>query len=113
MACHLGTDMVKKVGPNLLDVGWRVDPSFIKEFIVNPMGMDPGTQMPSLLKDLPKAKRDEVADALTHFLVSLSAKEFVPDVAKAEEYAVGENLFHKIGCLSCHESGQGVWCMYQ
>ena len=100
--------MVKKVGPNLLDVGWRVDPSFIKEFIVNPMGMDPGTQMPSLLKDLPKAKRDEVADALTHFLVSLSAKEFVPDVAKAEEYAVGENLFHKIGCLSCHESEQGA-----
>ena len=108
MACHLGADTVKKVGPNLLDVGWRVDPSFIKEFIVNPMGMDPGTQMPSLLKDLPEAKRDEVADALTHFLVSLSAKEFVPGVAKAEEYPVGKNLFHKIGCLSCHGSEQGV-----
>ena len=108
MACHLGADTVKKVGPNLLDVGWRVDPSFIKEFIVNPMGMDPGTQMPSLLKDLPEAKRDEVADALTHFLVSLSAKEFVPGVAKAEEYLVGKNLFHKIGCLSCHGSEQGV-----
>ena len=108
MACHLGADTVKKVGPNLLDVGRRVDPSFIKEFIVNPMGMDPGTQMPSLLEDLPKAKRDEVADALTHFLVSLSANEFVPGVAKAEEYPVGKNLFHKIGCLSCHGSEQGV-----
>ena len=107
-ACHLGADTVKKVGPNLLDVGRRVDPSFIKEFIVNPMGMDPGTQMPSLLEDLPKAKRDEVADALTHFLVSLSANEFVPGVAKAEEYPVGKNLFHKIGCLSCHGSEQGV-----
>ena len=108
VACHPGTDMVKKVGPNLLDVGWGVDPSFIKEFIVNPMGMDPGTQMPSLLKDLPEAKRDEVAEALTHFLVSLSAKEFVPGVAKAAEYAVGKKLFHKIGCLSCHESERGV-----
>ena len=108
VACHLGADTVKKVGPNLLDVGRRVDPSFIKEFIVNPMGMDPGTQMPSLLEDLPKAKRDEVAGALTHFLVSLSANEFVPGVAKAEEYPVGKNLFHKIGCLSCHGSEQGV-----
>ena len=39
VACHLGADTVKKVGPNLLDVGRRVDPSFIKEFIVNPMGL--------------------------------------------------------------------------
>jgi len=107
-ACHLGADTVKKVGPNLLDVGGRVDASYIKEFIVNPMGMDPGTQMPSLLKDLPKAKRDEVADAVTHFLVSLSAKDFVPGVVKAAEYAVGKKLFHKVGCLSCHESEQGV-----
>ena len=108
MACHLGADTVKKEGPNLLDVGRRVDPSFIKEFIANPMGRDPGTQMPSLLEDLPKAKRDEVADALTHFLVSLSANEFVPGVTKAEEYSLGKNLFHKIGCLSCHESERGV-----
>ena len=108
VACHPGTNMAKKVGPNLLDVGWRVDSSFIKEFIVNPMGMDPGTQMPSLLEGLPKVKRDEVADALTHFLVSLSAKEFVPGVARAEEYPVGKKLFHKIGCVSCHGSEQGV-----
>jgi len=108
VACHPGTNTAKKVGPNLLDVGWRVDSSFIKEFIVNPMGMDPGTQMPSLLEGLPKVKRDEVADALTHFLVSLSAKEFVPGVARAEEYPVGKKLFHKIGCVSCHGSEQGV-----
>ena len=92
MACHLGADTVKKVGPNLLDVGRRVDSSFIKEFIVNPMGMDPGTQMPSLLEDLPKAKRDEVADALTHFLVSLSANEFVPGVAKGGGICGGEKV---------------------
>ena len=108
VACHLGADTVKKVGPNLLDVGRRVDPSFIKEFIVNPMGMDPGTQMPSLLGDLPKAKRDEVAEALTHFLVNLSAKEFVQGAAMAAEYAVGRKLFNKIGCLSCHESERGI-----
>ena len=108
VACHLGTDKVKKVGPNLLDVGWRVDPSFIKEFIVNPMGMDPGTQMPSLLEHLPKAQRDDVADAVTHYLVKLSLKEFMPGGAKEEEHAAGKKLFHKIGCVSCHESGQGV-----
>ena len=108
VSCHPGTGLVKKMGPNLLDVGWRLDPSFIKEFIVNPMGMDPGTQMPNLLEDLPKAKRDEVADALTHFLVSLSPKEFVPGGAKEEEYAVGKKLFHKIGCAICHGSEQGV-----
>ncbi len=108
VACHPGTGVVKNVGPNLQDVGWRVNPSFIKEFIVNPMGMDPGTQMPSLLEDLPSSKRDEVADALTHFLVKLSLKEFVPGGPKEEEQAVGKKLFHKIGCVSCHEPGQGV-----
>ena len=108
MSCHSGTGVVKKVGPNLMDVGRRVDPSFIKEFIINPMRMDPGTQMPSLLEDLPKAKRDEAADALTHFLVSLSAKEFAPGGPNKEEYALGKKLFHRIGCASCHGSEQGV-----
>ena len=108
MSCHSGTGVVKKVGPNLMDVGRRVDPSFIKEFIINPMRMDPGTQMPSLLEDLAKVKRDEVADALTHFLVSLAAKEFAPGGANKEEYALGKKLFHRIGCASCHGSEQGV-----
>ena len=108
VVCHAGGGIAKKVGPNLLDVGSRVDPSFLKKFIVNPAGMDRGTQMPNLLEHLPMAERDDVADALTHFLVELSLKEFKPGGAKEEEHAVGKKLFHKIGCVSCHESGQGV-----
>jgi len=108
VVCHAGRGIAKKVGPNLLDVGSRVDPSFLRKFIVNPAGMDRGTQMPNLLEHLPMAERDDVADALTHFLVGLSLKEFKPGGAKEEEHAVGKKLFHKIGCVSCHESGQGV-----
>ena len=108
VACHADDGIAKKVGPNLLDVGWRVDSLFLKEFIVNPAGMDPGTQMPNLLEHLPKAQRDDVADAVTHYLVKLSLKEFMPGGAKEEEHAAGKKLFHKIGCVSCHESGQGV-----
>jgi len=108
VACHADDGIAKKVGPNLLDVGWRVDSLFLKEFIVNPAGMDPGTQMPNLLEHLPKAQRDDVADSVTHFLVHLSLKEFMPGGAKEEEQAAGKKLFHKIGCVSCHESGQGV-----
>jgi cytochrome c2 len=55
VACHADDGIAKKVGPNLLDVGWRVDSLFLKEFIVNPAGMDPGTQMPNLLEHLPEA----------------------------------------------------------
>ena len=63
VACHADDGIAKKVGPNLLDVGWRVDSLFLKKFIVNPAGMDPGTQMPNLLEHLPKAGFNRLASA--------------------------------------------------
>ena len=75
VSCHASESVQQKKGPDLSLVGSRVNPDYIQNFIANPHSVDPGTQMPDLLADNPK--RDEIAEALTHYLVSRSGKPFV------------------------------------
>ena len=106
VACHASESVTKKSGPDLSSVGSRLNPNFIKKFIGNPALMDPGTQMPDLLANNPK--RHEIAEALTHYLVSLSSKGFSLGAIKAEEFESGKKLYNKIGCVNCHTDEQGV-----
>ena len=93
VACHASESVTKKSGPDLSSVGSRLNPNFIKKFIGNPALMDPGTQMPDLLANNPK--RHEIAEALTHYLVSLSSKGFSLGAIKAEEFESGKKLYNK------------------
>ena len=72
--CHESDTVKHKKGPDLSAVGSRVNPDYIQKFIVSPHSTDPGTQMPDLLAGNPK--RGEIAEALTHYLVSRSKKSF-------------------------------------
>ena len=98
--CHASDTVKHKKGPDLSAVGSRVNPDYIQKFIASPHSTDPGTQMPDLLADNPK--RHEIAEALTHYLVSRSEEPFVAGAVKQEEVEAGKKLFVKIGCVNCH-----------
>ena len=100
--CHGDGANERSTGPDLAGVGGRVAPDFLQAFIASPSQSDPGTQMPNFLDHLLPAKRAEEAEALTHFLINLSQKSFVPGSATASERDAGEKLFRKIGCVNCH-----------
>ena len=110
VSCHATEAVNQKKGPDLFRVGSRVNPDYIQKFIASPHTVDLGTQMPDLLAGNPK--RDEIADALTHYLVSRSDKPFDADVVKQEEVDVGKILFEKIGCANCHLPGKGVQLLH-
>ncbi len=102
-ACH-GTTQVAfaaKGGPDLSAVGARVNGAHLRRFIANPSGVKPGTTMPDVLAHLPNAERDEVADALAHFLASLG-KPGASAQPAAEAVERGRKLYHSVGCVACH-----------
>lgn len=105
VACH-GSDSSfaksSKKAPRLVDIGSRVNPSYLKSFILDPHGVKPGTTMPDTMAGMDDEEKGEVAEALTHFLLSQKKNDFalkVPDLVSANK---GEKLFHSRGCVSCH-----------
>ena len=105
VACHEAKPLAasSRKSPRLAEVGRRVHPEFLRAFIENPHHVKPGTLMPDVLEGKTAAKKKEVAEAITHFLVSLNkGEEFklrTPDAVAAE---FGEKLFHSVGCVACH-----------
>ncbi len=103
-ACHdgIGLDGQRPLGPNLEHIGWRVAPDYLKRFIAAPALAQHGTKMPSLLHSLDASERDDIAEAITHFLVARSSRSWSPGERVAPAIDAGEELFHTIGCVACH-----------
>lgn len=102
-ACHTGAaPVLERSAPDLTDVGARVSPEFMRRFIDSPATAHAGTTMPDLLANEPADEREKTADALTHFLVSQSAKKFERQPVDPKEVAAGKALFHTVGCVACH-----------
>ena len=105
VACHQNDELISssKKSPRLADIGSRLSPNYIENFIINPQSLKPGTMMPDILGQLDKKERNRVAKSLTHYLISLNKKDdfevTVPDSVAAEK---GELLFHQVGCAACH-----------
>jgi mono/diheme cytochrome c family protein len=108
-ACHepsRDTGLPEKAAPRLDDVGFRVAPEYLKRFIVHPAAVEPGTTMPDLLGAEPIERRNEIAAAITEFLVSRSSQPFRRDPVDEQDVAKGHELFHSIGCIACHASNE-------
>ncbi len=107
-ACHAPPDAWKerlspKPGPDLSGVGSRLDADTIWLMVRSPQHRKRGTQMPGMF-----AGEDgdaEKVEALTEFLVSL--KQDTPPMPKGDE-ARGKELYHKVGCVACHEPASDV-----
>lgn len=97
-------DRHMKQAPELMNVGSRLTPDFIKRFIAEPSSAHPGTTMPDMLGGESPEKRQEAAEAISAYLTSLHAgpaAQPVMELAENPELAGGK-LFHSVGCVACH-----------
>ncbi len=112
-ACHTSTIApLERAAPDLTEVGARLSPEYLRKFIAAPASAHAGTTMPDLLGAEPADQRDATADALTHFLVAQSKGKFEREPVGAQEAGAGRELFHSVGCVTCHaprdETGKEV-----
>ena len=114
LSCHSADDQVAsavhtKQAPNLMNIGARVKPTYLRRFIADPTGTKPGTTMPGLLHGLSENETSRQVEALVHYLVSLTGQSFSQDEALIGARRRGEKLYHEIGCVACHDAkGDGA-----
>jgi len=109
--CHapgdaLAKQVSTKQAPILSQVGNRVRPEWITEFIADPHSVKPGTTMPNLFAGWDDEKRNDAVLSLANFLASsgtLSNEGPNRDAIKR-----GERLFHSVGCVACHAPRNGT-----
>ncbi len=104
LSCHRGpnalTAVAPKKAPVLDDIGSRVRPEWLREYLADPHRVKPGTAMPHVLDAIPEADRAAAIEALTHFLASTgSVADTHPDQTAAQR---GKATFHRVGCTACH-----------
>ncbi|GJL78142.1 MAG: hypothetical protein NPINA01_11310 [Nitrospinaceae bacterium] len=103
--CHLadGYSQEGKVGPRLLRIGSKVNPSWLYRWVKNPKEYLPNTRMPDF------GFNDKDALAVTAYLLAVSDKAYKP----AEKFvsgdpAKGQKEFESVGCQACHTlNGKG------
>ena len=100
--CHRNaTDLPPKKGPVLSGISNRVHLSWVKSFLENPSARKTGSTMPNF--DLESTD----IEAITHYLASLDG----PKPKKAFKFVNarrGQDLYHRIGCVSCHLPEEGI-----
>lgn len=105
-SCHaadksLDSYVVKKQAPILDSVGSRVRPNYLLKFLADPQATKPGTTMPNVLAGLPEVERKEKVEAIVHFLATTGT--VAESAALRQSVNRGDNLYHHIGCLACHD----------
>lgn len=101
-SCHPGTLAPPIPGPDLTDVGARVSPDYLRKMIASPAKAHPGTTMPEMLSSEPADRREQIATAITHFLISRTARRFERSPVNVSQMGQGKELFHSVGCVVCH-----------
>ena len=104
-ACHPGVErrsLAEKAAPDLTEAGSRISASYMRKFLADPSAVHPGTTMPDVLATRPAAEREQIAVALTHFLVAESKAPFAADRPAQADREQGKALFHSVGCVACH-----------
>lgn len=109
VACHdagpLNGVIRAKQAPVLTEVGGRVRTEWLRQYLLQPHVVKPGTTMPDLLAGLPEAERRDSVEALVHLLASTGhVTEAHPDASSAKK---GAALFQQVGCVACHASLDG------
>jgi putative heme-binding domain-containing protein len=94
--------------PNAPNLKWsarHLNPDYLVKFITDPQQSKPGTSMPRLMFGWDAKQREDAAEAIVSYLVSLAES----DVHQPSGHAVdagsvqrGHSVFHEIGCVACH-----------
>ncbi len=108
-ACHVAEPAVlarlkRKTAPLLGRAAARLNPSYVRAWLLDPLGTKPGTTMPDVLHRLPEDERVTAAGELAQFLWSLPSEAAAPASALAGEFQIqqGRALYHQAGCVACH-----------
>jgi mono/diheme cytochrome c family protein len=103
--CHLadGYSQEAKVGPNLLKIAAKVNPSWLYRWVKNPKEYLPKTRMPDF------GFNDKDALGVTAYLLAVSDKTYKPsNKFVSGDPEIGQKEFEGVGCLACHElNGKG------
>lgn len=101
LSCHAVDGLGSDFAPKLDDVGSKLTPQFMRQWITDPKSYDPDTAMPSL-----RLTDTEVDDAVA-YLMSLTEPTTSPIVGNENPHALvdpaeGELLVRTYGCFGCH-----------
>jgi len=107
-ACHAvpkswQEQLKAKPGPDLSAVGSRIDPDTLWLMIRSPQSRKKGTQMPGLFAG--EDGDEEKVEALVEYL---SAMKWDAPKVPAGDVERGKELYHKVGCVACHEPAKDV-----
>ncbi len=100
--CHetkgFGEDRNSMIGPDLTEIGSKVNPGWLLEWLKNPKHFRPSTRMPDFRLE------DEDAMAITSYLWQNSEgfEPGEPEEFDDETIDEGAYLYESIGCLACH-----------
>ena len=106
-ACHSSSEVQSawispKAAPHLKDVGTRASAEWLRHYLASPQETMPGTTMPDVLHGMKLDDRAAAAEAITHYLLSLSPGNFTRVLPDRAAVSRGESLFHRVGCVACH-----------
>lgn len=107
VSCHqadqLSFSLPPKQAPLLNEVGSRVTPQYLRDFLRDPHATKPGTSMPDALHGLSQKEREQTVEQLTHYLASLGEPiDQRSSGSSKAEIDRGAFLFHTVGCVACH-----------
>ncbi|MHC4308021.1 MAG: c-type cytochrome, partial [Planctomycetota bacterium] len=100
--CHetkgFGEDLNSMIGPDLTEIGSKVNPGWLLEWLKNPKHFRPSTRMPDFRLE------EEDAMAITSYLWQNSEgfEPGEPEEFDDETIDEGAYLYESIGCLACH-----------
>lgn len=110
IACHQvegWSGMEAKRGPDLAEVGSRLRPGYLRQFLMSPSDAQPGTTMPDILHRFPQEEKAGIAVALTHYLMSLRSSAEPLPIVDGPSNDQGKSLYESIGCVACHGTVSG------
>ena len=103
--CHLvdGYQKERKVGPSLLRIAAKVDPSWLVRWVKKPKNYLPKTRMPNFNLS------DKDTLAISAYIWNVSEKGYqVAEKFEGGDTAKGKKLFETVGCQACHKvNGNG------
>ncbi len=97
-----------QIGPNLLEIGNKVNSRWLVTFLKNPHSFYPNTKMPAFhfsdqeALDLSQYVMEEWID---YDLLDAEEQEPEPAQGTAEQIGQGKRLFAELGCGGCHDLG--------
>ncbi len=100
--CHetkgFGEDRNSMIGPDLTEIGSKVNPEWLLDWLKNPKHFRPSTRMPNFRLE------DQDAMAITSYLWQNSRgfEPAGPEEFDDETIDEGAYLYESIGCLACH-----------